>query len=130
MTLIRRTYHPMFDALQNMMYYNEPQKTTCNPRVNIVENQENFELQLAAPGFRKEDINISLDNNVLTISSEKEVNENETYTRREFSAGSFMRSFTIPKNIQIENISAEFTDGILKLNLPKKPEYKKEIQIA
>lgn len=131
MTVIRRTYNPMFDVLQSMMYNNEPQqKNVSNPKVNVYENPENFELHLAAPGFKKEDINVSLDNNVLTISSEKVATENETYTIKEFSTGSFIRSFTIPKNIQIESISAEFADGILKLNLPKKPEFKKEIQIA
>ena len=131
MTLIRRTYNPMFDVLQNMLYNAENQQNDVfNPRVNIFENPENFELHLAAPGFKKEEINISLDNNVITISSEKEISENDAYTRKEFSTGSFVRSFTVPKNIQVDNISAEFADGILKLNLPKKPEYKREIQIA
>lgn len=131
MTLIRRTYNPMFDMLQGMINTNDTQqRNTCNPKVNIYENTESFELHLAAPGFKKDEISIALDNNVLTISSAKEVSEDEAYTRREFLTGSFCRSFSIPKNINVENISAEFADGILKLSLPKKPEFKREIQIA
>jgi HSP20 family protein len=107
------------------------------PATNVVENEKEFEIEIATPGMEKEDIRINVENNVLTISSEKEVKKEEkdkNYTRREFSYGSFCRSFTLPKNIDIEHINACYEKGILKVALPKKEEEKtkltKEIKIS
>ena len=105
------------------------------PSVNIIENDNDFEIEFAAPGVKKEDFNINLDNQVLTISrevkDEKETNEN--YTRREFVYGSFSRSFTLPKSVKFDNIAADYNQGILKITLPKKEEEAKlsrEISIS
>ena len=95
------------------------------PAVNIKENDTNFDLELAVPGRKKEDFNIEVNENVLTISSEissEKNEEKENYTRREFSFASFKRAFTLPETIDEDNIKASYEDGILKFNLPKKEE--------
>lgn len=95
------------------------------PAVNIKENEKDFELELAVPGRKKDDFNIEVDNDILTISSEisheDEVKE-ENYTRREFGFSSFKRSFTLPETIDHSNIEAKYEDGLLKFTLPKKEE--------
>lgn len=90
--------------------------------VNTVEATNGYKLEIAAPGFDKEQVKVSVDGNLLTISAEKantKLNEGENYTRKEFCFTSFKRSFTLPKNVQFEKISAEYKDGILTLSLPK-----------
>jgi len=95
------------------------------PAVNIKENEKDFELELAIPGQKKDDFNIEVDHDVLTISMESK-SENETseenYTRKEFSYTSFKRSFTLPETINEDKINATYVDGILKFTLPKKEE--------
>ena len=102
-----------------------------DPAANIIENPESFQLDLAAPGMKKEDFKINLENNILTISSEVEeekLEEGKNYTRKEFSYGSFTRSFTLPKIIDLDKIKADYEDGILRMLLPKKEEAKLEIR--
>ncbi len=103
---------------------------TTLPSVNIVENNDNFVVEMAAPGMKKDDFNIELSDDMLTISSEKEVenelNEDERYTRREFSYQAFQRSFQLPKNVvEDSKIHAKYEDGILRILIPKKEEAKK-----
>ncbi len=103
------------------------------PSVNIIENENDFVLELAAPGEKKEDFKISLENQLLTISSEvkEEKEENKTnYTRREFVFSSFSRSFTLPKNILHDKVVADYKDGILRITLPKKEEPKLSREIT
>ncbi len=101
---------------------------TTLPSVNIKESTDEFEVELAAPGFVKGDFNIELNHDLLTISSEKKV-ENETkegqqFARREFSYQSFNRSFTLPNSADIEKIKAKYENGILRVIIPKKEEAK------
>ena len=95
------------------------------PAVNIVENEADFELELAIPGKSKDDFNVEIDENVMTISMESK-SEEETaernYTRKEFSYQSFKRSFTLPETVNEEKIEATYTDGILKFRIPKRDE--------
>ncbi len=110
---------------------------TTLPAVNIKEGEDGFEVEMSAPGLDKKDFNVELNNNVLTISSEKktenETKEGEQFTRREFSYQSFSRSFTLPETVESEKIKAKYDNGILKLNIPKKEEAKpkpvKQIEI-
>ena len=103
------------------------------PAVNVKETDEAFIVEVAIPGVNKEAVKIELNENVLSISSEtkKEENEqNEKYTRKEYSYSSFRRSFTIDEDaINTEAIDAKFENGILSIALPKKeakqPEQKK-----
>ena len=101
---------------------------TTLPSVNIKESSEEFEVDLAAPGFVKSDFNIELNHDLLTISSEKKV-ENETkegqqFARREFSYQSFSRSFTLPELVERDGITAKYENGILRVIIPKKEEAK------
>lgn len=107
------------------------------PAVNIKENERDFELELAIPGRKKDDFNIEVDNNVLTISMEDKKEDevsDENYTRREFSYSSFKRAFTLPETVNEDKIDAAYTDGILRFTLPKKeealPKPKRMIEIS
>jgi len=96
-----------------------------NPAVNIKENDDSFQIEFAVPGFKKDDFNIELDNDVLTVSSEvKESNEKkeEKFTRKEYSFTSFKRAFTLPETVDGSKIEASYEDGILRLFVPKKDE--------
>lgn len=129
---LRNPHMMLFDQLLGNEYYGGredqryPQFTL--PATNIIEDLEGYRIFMAAPGFDKSDFNIELNNNVLTISSDKKV-ENETkewecYSRKEFSYQSFSRSFTLPNTIEGERISAKYDNGILKISLPKRDEAK------
>jgi HSP20 family protein len=104
-------------------------KTTV-PSVNIKETSESFEVEVAAPGIEKKDFNITLDGNLLTISSQKEhrsQNTEDNYTRREFSYQSFQRSFELPKDVvNEEGITAGYENGVLHLTVPKREEAKQK----
>ena len=95
------------------------------PPVNIRETDTSFEVELSAPGKSKEDFVIDIDNELLTISSEKTETKTEgegKYTRREFSHSSFRRAFTLPETAKEEDIKATYENGILKISIPKKEE--------
>lgn len=98
------------------------------PAVNIVENKNDYTVSLAAPGMKKDDFNIDVEGNMLTISCEKEEKKeekDEKFTRKEYNYSSFSRSFTLPEEVNRENIEAVYDNGLLKLMLPKKEEVKK-----
>jgi HSP20 family protein len=114
-----------------------PTNTTI-PSVNIKENDDEFEVELAAPGLVKSDFNIELNKDLMTISSEKktenETNEGKQFARREFSYQTFSRSFYLPNSADAEKIKARYENGILKVSIPKKEEAKprpaKQISIS
>jgi HSP20 family protein len=106
-------------------------KRVSDPAANILENPDSFELHIAAPGMKKDDFRINLDNSILTISVEMEDEKNEAgknYTRREFYYGSFSRSFTLPKTIDLDKIKADYDNGILNVTLPKREESKVDMK--
>lgn len=93
------------------------------PPVNITDQTANYLVELSAPGYTKADFAVKLDNNVLTVSTEKKeerTTETDKMIRKEFGFKSFKRSFTLNEKIDSENISAKYENGILKLELPKK----------
>ncbi len=93
------------------------------PAVNVTENKDVYKVSLAAPGLKKEDFNINIEGNMLTISSEKEENKEEkekTYTRKEYNYSSFSRSFTLPDEIEKDKIDAKYEEGVLNISLPRK----------
>lgn len=98
------------------------------PAVNIRETDENFILELAAPGMEKEDFHIEVTpTNLLVISSEKKPederkNQENRFTLKEFWYSVFSRSFTLPESVDAEQINANYRNGLLELTLPKKPE--------
>ncbi len=98
------------------------------PAANITENKDYYEVALAVPGMKKDDLKIDVQGNLLTISSEKEETKEETdkqFTRKEYNYSSFTRSFTLPDEVNQEKIGAKYEDGILKLTLPRREESKK-----
>jgi HSP20 family protein len=102
---------------------------TTLPSVNILENNDGFLVEMAAPGMKKEDFRIELDNEYLKISSEKqsenEIKDGERYTRREFSYQSFERSFHLPKSVvDTGKINAKYENGLLRIMIPKREEAK------
>lgn len=129
MRAIMKRQHPLwseFPTLFDEMFSEWNTGSTMRasvPAVNVSETDEAFHLEMAAPGFTKDDFNVELDNDTLTISSEAKSEDKEkksNYTRREFSYRSFKRSFNLPKNmVDSEKIAAKYEDGILKLELPK-----------
>jgi len=98
------------------------------PAVNILETDDNFQIELAAPGLAKEDIKIDVEQDILKISAkkttEKEGKEEKKYTLREFNISNFERTFTLPETVDNQAISAKFENGILVLTLTKKEEAK------
>jgi HSP20 family protein len=95
------------------------------PAVNIKESEKSYEVEVAAPGYEKNDFNISVDQGLLTVSAERreeKEKKEDNYTRREFGFSSFSRSFNLPTNTNEENINATYADGVLKLTIQKKEE--------
>jgi HSP20 family protein len=93
------------------------------PAVNISETKDSFIIGLSVPGFRKEDIKVKLENDLLTISGEfkkEEEKKEETFSHKEYSRGSFKRSFRLPENADTENVEAKQENGILRLTISKK----------
>ena len=97
------------------------------PSVNILEDRDRFQVEVAAPGMEKTDFNIDLENNVLTISANREETTEEKrrkYMRKEYCYTHFNRSFTLPRSVKEEQIVATYMDGILNILIPKKEETK------
>lgn len=104
-----------------------PAFATTLPAVNVKENEDEFGLELAAPGLKKEDFEIKIDQGVLSISTQKKEEQaakKEGYTRKEFSYQSFVRRFTLPEDADEQAISASYEQGVLYITLPKKEEAK------
>lgn len=115
----------MFDHLFNDWTQGSAAKKLV-PAVNVKETDKDFRMEVAVPGFKKEDFKVEFEQDVLRISGEKkEEQENSvgTYTRREFSAESFMRTFRFPENtVDSEKIHAKYENGILNITVPKRDE--------
>lgn len=98
-----------------------------SPSVDIFENKDSLVLEAELPGMKREDIELSIENNVITISGSRHFekkDEGDNYHRVERSYGSFTRSFTLPQTVTSENVTAEFKNGVLRVNLPKREETK------
>ena len=117
--------------LWNWGLENNSSTNTTIPAINVKETNENYEVELAAPGMEKKDFKIELNGNMLTISSEKqgewEDKDGERYSRREFSYQSFQRTFQLPKDVVDEDkIEAKYDNGLLKLVIPKREHAKQK----
>lgn len=102
---------------------------TSLPRVNILETDDDFQVEMAAPGMKREDFHVELDNDNLIIWSERSNTQEEKETsihRREFSYESFRRSFYLPNTVEADKIEAKYQDGLLKLVIPKKEEARRK----
>ena len=126
MNLIKRQ-NPVFTSLIDDLFINQDWNhiSTTVPAANIIEADDHFNIELAAPGKKKSDFNIELEEGVLTISSETETKSTEkdgSFTRKEFGYSSFKRSFNIPETVAADKIVASYKEGILTVSLPKKAE--------
>jgi len=113
------------DDLLNDNFFNRKLE---EPALNIKETNDDFQVELAAPGYSKKDFEVNIDNGYLNISAKKSSSieeEEDNYTCKEFSYDSFERSLLLPDSIEDEKIKASYKDGILKFNLSKKEEAKK-----
>jgi HSP20 family protein len=116
-----------FSDLMNEMYIEEkvyPNQFIANPPANVLESKFDFRIEIAAPGFEKSDFKIDLDKNLLTISLDKKVDENEEekFNLKEFNFNSFNRSFKISEKINTEKVNAIYKNGLLQITLPKREE--------
>ena len=126
---INRNYVPAYwDDFFNDSFFSgfgtQSQKNS-SPAVNVVDEDDAFRIEVAVPGMSRKDIRIDLEDNVLTISSEREVEKEEKkrqYMRREFNFSAFKRSFELPETVNIEKIQAKHDAGILNIVLPKREE--------
>lgn len=126
MNLIKRQ-NPVFTSLIDDLFINQGWNhiSATVPAANIIEADDHFNIDLAAPGKKKSDFTIELDEGVLTISSETETKSTEkdgSFTRKEFGYSSFKRSFNIPETVSADKISASYKEGILTVSLLKKAE--------
>jgi HSP20 family protein len=95
---------------------------TYTPAVNVEETEKEYRIEVAAPGLEKEDLKVSVNDGVLTITSEKKIEneeKKENYIRREFGYTSFCRSFTLPEEVDTEKINAKHKNGVLNVHIPK-----------
>lgn len=124
------------DSLRNFLsgddFFNNDffEEDSLMPAMNVKEHEDDFEIELAAPGFSKKDFEVTIDDNMLNVTGEKknELEEKEEdYTRKEFSYSSFKRSLSLPKTVNTEkDVKAAYKNGILKLNLQKREEAKQQ----
>lgn len=130
-----RMFPSNFGEFQNMLKFDDIfngdffEEDSLMPAMNVKEHNDDFEIEIAAPGFTKKDFEVTIDGNMLHISGEKKEEKDEKdddYTCKEFSYKSFKRSSTLPESIDIDqDVKAKYKDGILQIKLLKKEEAKK-----
>lgn len=127
-TLVKSNQFPSFRSMMEDFwntdgFFNKPIfENGFLPAVNIRDKKDSYELEVSAPGFKKEDFKVSTDDGMLIISAEtssENEEENDSYTRKEFSRSSFSRSFNLPENVLEEDIKARYNDGLLQIALRK-----------
>src|ERR1700740_64610 len=119
-------FNDVFDTILNDRFLGGRQAAQV-PAVNIAETENEFHIELAVPGLKKEDFKINLEKNVLSVSAQKKeenVEEGKKFSKREYNYSSFTRTFTLPETVDHSKIDAEYVDGILKLNVAKREEAK------
>jgi HSP20 family protein len=119
-------FNDVFDSIFNDTFFSDRMVSRV-PAVNISESENNYHVELAAPGLKKEDFKLNLERNQLSISVEQTAEQNEeqkNYSKREYSYCSFVRSFTLPETADHANIEASYADGILRIDIAKREEAK------
>jgi HSP20 family protein len=124
----------IFDLFDNSIHAGF--RNWVTPAVNIIALKDKYELQVAAPGLRKEDFKINIEGDEITLSAELKTESEQkdiNYSHREFQFSSFKRRFTLPQNVNTDEINASYENGVLKLTIPVMQEEKsktREISIA
>lgn len=122
MNLVKVNRNPLFSDLMNQMWNDFENIPKVKPATNVLENETGFKIQISIPGWEKEDVKVEIDKSILKVSGKVEDKQEESkdeFLRKEFKAASFERAFTLPKEIDHENISAEHKNGILEISIPK-----------
>lgn len=117
----------LFSSSFNRSGGNDMMRGAWNPSVDIFENKDSIVLEAELPGMNPDDVNISIENNVLTLHGERKFekkDDGDNFHRVERSYGSFTRSFTLPPTVSTENVEAAFDNGVLRLTLAKREEAK------
>lgn len=135
-TPTKRSSSPVFsnlfaDLFEADSFFRPNFERSALPSVNISESEGGYHIELSAPGFSKEEIDINVEENTLTVSGKHEEKKEETnkrYSRKEFGYQNFKRSFTLPELVNTDQIAAKFENGILTLDLPKKSEILKSVK--
>ncbi len=131
-TISTRTFRPFFmsNLFDDDLFPVWSGNGTSTPAVNIREDEKKYSIELAIPGMDKKDVKIDINEDVMTVSSEKKNETDEShdgYRRKEFSYSSFCRNFYLPENVNREKIEARYKDGILTVELPKLEEEKNRL---
>jgi len=119
-------FNDVFESIFNDTFFNDRMVTRV-PAVNISETENNYHVELAAPGLKKDDFKLNLERNQLTISVEQSADHEDNhknYSKREYSYSSFVRSFTLPDSADESKIDASYTDGVLQIDIAKREEAK------
>jgi HSP20 family protein len=119
-------FNDVIESIFNDTFFNDRMVTRV-PAVNISESDNNYYVELAAPGLKREDFKLNLDNNQLSVSVEQSSNHQDNqknFSKREYSYSSFVRSFTLPESADADRIDAMYTDGILRIDIAKREEAK------
>ena len=123
-----RFYSPFFAPLR---VRTDTDRYDWAPSVDVSETDDTFEVRAELPGVAKDDLHVSVKDNLLTLSGEKRqenVDDTQNYRRAERRYGNFQRSFTLPAEVNTDDIKAEYTDGVLTLSIPK-PEAAKPTEV-
>jgi len=132
-----RTYHRLPNIIDEFLKDDsfggraENYTCVCKPAVNVIENENSFQIDVAAPGFERNELKVTIENNLLTISSiatDKEQNKKEKYLKKEYAASSFSRSFELPDNVEADKTEASHKNGILSISIPKKAKVEIPVQ--
>jgi len=122
MNLAKVNRNPLFSDLMNQMWSDFDTNNKVKPATNILENENEFKIQISIPGWNKEDVKVEIDKTLLKISGQAKEDKEDSkdeYLRKEFKQYSFERAFTLPKEIDHEKINAEHMNGILEVSIPK-----------
>lgn len=120
--MLKTSFPSLFDDFWPALRYDDfIVKKSNSPLVNVSESEQKFNLEVSLPGYSKDEINIDVENGMITISSEKkEENNSNKWNRKEFYYSSFKRSFSLPDGVDVNSVEASFKDGILNIGIPKK----------
>lgn len=131
---MNQLFNQTFGSFENFGFEQPLTSENFLPPVDILENEHNITIQAEIPGVKQEDLNITLENNVLTITGERKFEheeKKENFHRMERRFGKFTRSFTLPASVDAEKVNANFENGLLNITLPKREEFKaKQITIG
>lgn len=129
--LEKKVVSSMVEDFWDHDFFDEP--TEMKKNVNVIERETKFKVEILAPGFRKKDFSVDVENGVINILAERSEDQEDNYLRREFSSSSFCGAFTLPESVSPGDISAKYRDGVLSLTLRKNGKFsvaKKHVKVS